>query len=364
MNARQQPDCLLPVLREPARLADLDLPAWSLLIRQARHAGLLARIAMLTQDAGLTPRVPGPAAAHLLSARIAAEAQSIEVHRELDELRKALERVGLPLILLKGASYLAHGLPASRGRLFSDVDILVPRQRLTDVEGSLMRAGWKTTVTSAYDQRYYRRWSHELPPMQHIQRQSVVDVHHTLLPPTARVRPDVTRLFDRLWDVDGTPGVRTLSRTDMVLHSATHLFFNEDLSHALRDLVDLDQLLRHFGRDPGYGPALHAHAAELNLQQPLHLALRWTHRLLGTPILEPTGAGAGARVRSDLWMDRLWWRALRPQHATLRPPAAGLALFALYVRAHWLRMPPWLLLPHLAIKGVRRLTEPRESSTA
>lgn len=364
MSAGRQTDWLLAILREPARLTSLDLPAWSLLIRQARHAGLLARVAALAEDSGQTARAPAPAAAHLLSAQLAANAQSIEVHRELEELHKALHRIGLPLILLKGASYLAHGLPVSRGRMFSDVDILVPRTRLAEVEGSLMRAGWKTTVTSAYDQRYYRRWSHELPPMQHIQRQTVVDVHHTLLPPTARVRPDATRLFERLWDVDRMPGVRTLGPSDMVLHSATHLFFNDDLSHALRDLVDLDQLLRDFGRDSAFWPVLHARASELDLRHPLHLALRWTNRLLDTPIHRPTSDFDDMRVYSDLWMDSLWRRALMPQHSTLRQSTFGLALFALYVRAHWLRMPPWLLLPHLTIKGVRRLVGPRGSSSA
>jgi hypothetical protein len=32
----------------------------------------------------------------------------------------------------------------------------------------------------------------------------------------------------------------------------------------------------------------------------------------------------------------------------------GLALFALYVRAHWLRMPPGMLARHLAVKAATR----------
>jgi hypothetical protein len=35
----------------------------------------------------------------------------------------------------------------------------------------------------------------------------------------------------------------------MVLNSATHLFCNEDVGNGLRDLVDLDSLLRGFARD-------------------------------------------------------------------------------------------------------------------
>jgi hypothetical protein len=29
-----------------------------------------------------------------------------------------------------------------------------------------MLAGWAATHHDAYDQRYYRQWMHELPPMQ------------------------------------------------------------------------------------------------------------------------------------------------------------------------------------------------------
>jgi len=46
-------------------------------------------------------------------------------------------------------------------------------------------------------------------------------------------------------------------------------------------------------------------------------------------------------------MDALFLRALKPD----RSAAAGLARQALYIRAHWLRMPPLMLARHLAIKA-------------
>ena len=82
-----------------------------------------------------------------------------------DERRKVLATVDVDLVLLKGAAYLMAGLPAARGRVFSDVDILVPVARLAEVENALMLHGWSTTHHNAYDQRYYRQWMHELPPL-------------------------------------------------------------------------------------------------------------------------------------------------------------------------------------------------------
>jgi hypothetical protein len=41
---------------------------------------------------------------------------------------------------------------------------LVPRERLDDVQEALLAAGWEWVKEDAYDDLYYRRWMHELPP--------------------------------------------------------------------------------------------------------------------------------------------------------------------------------------------------------
>ena len=51
-------------------------------------------------------------------------------------------------------------------------------------------------------------------------------------------------------------------------------------------------------------------------------------------------------------MDALFLRTLQPN-----PAGNGLSSLArgsLYIRAHWLRMPPLLLAQHLAVKALRR----------
>jgi hypothetical protein len=50
-------------------------------------------------------------------------------------------------------------------------------------------------------------------------------------------------------------------------------------------------------------------------------------------------------------MDFLFIRAFRPQQPECRLPLTGLALYLLYLRSHYLRMPLYLLLPHLARKA-------------
>jgi hypothetical protein len=49
-------------------------------------------------------------------------------------------------------------------------------------------------------------------------------------------------------------------------------------------------------------------------------------------------------------MDRLAPRALMPQHPDRPDRWSGLARLLLYIRSHWIRMPPWLLAYHLGYK--------------
>jgi hypothetical protein len=49
-------------------------------------------------------------------------------------------------------------------------------------------------------------------------------------------------------------------------------------------------------------------------------------------------------------MDRLVPLALLPEHPAFQSRRAHLARLVLYMRSHWLRMPPWLLAYHLSYK--------------
>jgi hypothetical protein len=148
---------------------------------------------------------------------------------------------------------------------------------------------------------------------------------------------------------------------DMVLHSAAHLFHNEELSHGLRDLADLDSLLRHFGQEPDFWAALPRRAAELDLGRPLHYALRYATRFLGTPVpaqAVPARTGRPPRFVGRI-MDAIYGHALPPAAPTSQF-ASAVARQAVYVRAHWLRMPPLKVVRHLTAKALRRRKDPKE----
>jgi hypothetical protein len=346
---------LVEVLRDPARAEGLGLADWDLLLRQAANAGLAATLGCSLADAGVMEDVPPAARRHLEWAGVALRAHQRAVRFEVDQIRRALAGLGLPLILLKGAAYALAGLPPAQGRIFSDVDILVPRERIGEVEAALMLHGWASTLDDPYDQRYYREWMHELPPMEHVQRGNTIDVHHAILPETARVRPDPALLRAAAQPIPGSDKLWTLAPHDLVLHSAVHLFSEGETDHGLRDLLDLHRLLLHFGAAPGFWEALPARAVQLQLARPLFYALRYCSRLLGTPVPAATLAAAAAAGRPNApllaLMDGIFLRSLVPQHPSCADRLTPLAQGALYLRGNWLRMPPLMLARHLFHKA-------------
>jgi len=352
-------DPLAAALAAPERLARQSTREWEWLIGHARTARLIARLALrIDECCGLDTVPPGPRR-HLAWALCEWEAQVRTLRWDVDFIGRALERVDTPVVLLKGAAYVMAGLPPARGRLFADIDIMVRRDRIGEVEQALLVTGWADHALDAYDQRYYRTWMHEIPPLQHIQRNSELDVHHAIAPLTARHYVASELLFPAARKLDLRGNFFVLAPADMLLHSIIHLMQEGEFDHALRDLLDIDDLFRHFGRDPAFWPALAQRAEQHRLGRPLYYAVRQARAFLDTPMPEDFLA-AIARFRpnpaSGAIMDAVFGAGMATESPDGQRGFADFSRWLLYVRGHYMRMPLRLLLPHLMRKGWRRGT--------
>ena len=367
-GAARHESLLLSVLRTPDTVRGFRSGDWELLVRVARSAELLGRVGARLDTADLRGEIPPAAWAHLESALVEARYRAQMVAAELARLERALGPLGTPLVLLKGAAYLAERRPWAAGRLPADVDLMVPRSRLDEAERALRASGWTMAPLHPYDERYYREWSHELPPMRYPGHANELDLHHTILPRTGRLRPDADALASRSVPIASGP-FRALAPPDQVLHLCAHLFQESDCANRLRDIVDLDAMLRDFGAQESFWRELPQHAARHQLARPLWYGLRFAERFLGTPI--PASARAalaagkpGPVARAS--MDLLVPLAMLPTDPDRRTPiGARLARATLLARSHWLRMPPLLLVRHLAHKSMRRwMPQPKGTTGA
>lgn len=341
------------------------LREWELVLGQARQARLIARLATHFLDKGWMSDVPAGPRTHLASALRLAQRQQHEVRWEVDCLFRALHAIEGPVVLLKGAAYLMADYTTARGRLFADIDLMVPKTHIEAVEGALFAAGWICDEQDAYNQRYYREWMHEIPPLRHVQRNSYIDLHHTITPPTSRFHVDGAVLCRQVKPLKGYPGLSVLAPEDMVLHSAVHLFQEGEFGHGLRDLLDLLDLLQQFSSQPMFWPSLLDRAQELDLGIPLYHAVFHITRLWGNPVPDSLRARIDAMGPSMLARGLMAWMldlALKPDHPSCDTRWTGLARWLLYVRSHALRMPVRLMVPHLLRKAWMRRFPDKTSS--
>lgn len=346
---------LLQILIRPEQAVDLTLADWDLLVRQGRSIDMLARLYVKLRDADLSDKLPVQPFRHLRWAYQVTQSHRLAIRRELEGLEHALASLDTPVVVLKGAAYSYGDMAPADGRLFSDIDILLPEHLLPKAENLLQKQGWLSTHLDEYDQKYYRRWMHELPPMMHGQRQTELDVHHAILPKTATVRPCSELLLADIVRFNPQHNLYRLGDIDLILHSACHLFFDGEMQHGLRDLEDIDGLLRCCCQSEADWLMLLDRGRQLELTQPLYYALHYCSRWFGTPVpdgvLQAADRLTGASRVRRLFIIGLFDRGLLPDHVSCRSRWTGLARWLLYVRSHYLKMPLHLLLPHLLHKA-------------
>lgn len=321
---------LVRALREPSSALALTGEEWNALVSMARAEQMIGTLAHRLNGLAL----PAPVERIMADARDQAAFVRRQALWEADRARAALSHLGVPVLLLKGTAYAAAGLAAGAGRSIGDLDILVPRAVLPQVEAALIGAGWEWVKSDPYDDHYYRHWMHELPPMIHRERDRMIDVHHTILPLTARQRPDAAALIADRVELGG--GLSILSPEDMVLHCVAHLLADGDLAGGLRNLWDLHCLLEEFGGN-GFDARLERRAALHGLERHLKRGKRLAEGVYG--------AGGGLRLS-----DRLYGRRLLARNGWGQETRKATRL-AFYIRSHWLRMPPLMLARHLWIKS-------------
>ena len=351
---------LLQSYQRPEIIRQFSPTDWDVFIRQVRKSRLLASFYAHFERHQLLDAIPQRPLLHLRSAWQLSLKHAADIAWEIEKLGRALDELAQPLVLLKGAAYLAAKLPNAQGRVFQDTDILVHKDQLEQLEQLLNRHGWYTTELSAYDDQYYRRWSHEIPPMRHLQRKSLLDVHHHIVPPTTAIKLPVEKLWSALQPLDGDRSTNCyiLSPTDLILHSAVHLFYDGEFEHGLRDLIDIDQLIRHYLKDqPDLLDQLTRRADELDLVRPWFYTLRYLRTCLAVPYdcssYETQLPNQPPPILLPL-MDQLFMRVLNGHHPSCQVKGVGFSHWCLYVRSHYLRMPLHQLLPHLIRKALTK----------
>lgn len=326
-------ECFLALLRHDECNLNFGPDVWNQVLLLAERTQLIGVLAedLLESDAS----IPERAYQRLSWAKQLVIHQQQSVNMALLQLADALAPYSP--ILLKGAAYQVAKTPNAPGRMMSDIDILIAKQDLARAERSLWLHGWDNRGKTAYDDKYYRTWMHELPPFVHKKTGIVLDLHHHWLPNDCRWQFDIEQVRARSLAVANLPFALP-DPIDLCLHACAHLWLSGEGDKGWRDLRDIYLLSQQVESDQ-----LVLRASELNLAQPLARASLLANQLF-----------AEAEPR----FDKGWaLKAMLPPSQLNQSWPITWAKLSFYCQGHLLRMPLSLLLPHLLRKAMTRYSQ-------
>ncbi|WP_218312894.1 nucleotidyltransferase family protein [Alteromonas antoniana] len=326
---------------------------WRDVIRVARSADVVHRLSHTVLNSDFVDKLSDKVKATCFSYNRHTQLFHNQVKYEYTKLQKDTQGIEFGhLTFLKGAAYVISDSQAANGRIFSDIDILVDKPSLSVVERRLNLVGWVSMKGTDYDQNYYRKWSHEIPPLMHVQRKTVLDVHHNIIPPVSGKTPNMETLISSKVMKEGNFSV--LSPAGMVLHSAVHLFFKEEFVFGFRDLSDIYLLVTENQHDDEFWRELKALSTKLGFEREVYLALHFLTLIMGwVPVKESKVLfnSSGTGYLSSKICDWMFLRILRPKHKSVRLRGTEIAYFLGFVRGHMKKMSLGVLAYHVMYKG-------------
>ncbi|MCF2947726.1 nucleotidyltransferase family protein [Paraglaciecola aquimarina] len=328
----------------PTELTSSD---WQDIVRVARCSSVLPRIAA-NQKLNFNGALPDYVIEQFNAGLKHSELLETQVFFEAHDLNLNISKCSSqPAIFLKGAAYVLSLGSVGKGRTFSDIDILVNKADLPNIEKRLKALAWFSESVSDYDEKYYREWAHEVPPLIRAGRGTVVDIHHNLIPPISGKAPDIKLFLEGLRKVDS--GYYILSAHAMTLHSIIHLFYQEEFIHGFRDLSDLHLLFTENNEDPTFYPELLKLADETKFGVELFYACRYLQSIIGTKVNDTFLSNLSKYKPSSLKLlvsDWMFSRILIPRHSLVNKAFTSLAHQMAFIRGHKLKMPFNILCIH------------------
>ncbi len=352
---------ILAVYKDPSIVKTFTNKEWNGIRLQAKSGQIMLQFLDLLKSSGYVEYMPKRLLTTFENEQYKIEHQRIQVINEVNQLNKTLKAADIQATYLKGAAYLLADLPLAKHRLFSDIDILVSKNEIKAAEKACLLIGFISQKTDDYDQEYYRRYMHEIPPMQHVLRGTALDIHHNILPTCNEHPVDISMLNSNpVSDVLNTQST-VFNPAAMFLHSAVHLFHESEFDKGLRDLTDLASMYADFSKKSAtFLNDLFTLSEKTQLNKPVYFALRYINKVLAVELSDQAKdfmTTIKPSITFPRLMDFVFINVFVPYHKSCHTWQTHGAQFIAYWRGHLLRMPLKLLVPHLAKKSMMAITD-------
>lgn len=341
---------LVEVLHEPERVENWSNAEWQDAILVFRFSRLLASMKYRLEEKDQFESLPDNVRFHLESAAVLAERQVQQVLFEVSELQSLFSATPeIRPVLLKGAAYIANGTRNSKGRICSDIDLLVERKFLNQSESLLMKSLWRHNDISDYDEKYYREFAHEIPPLIHLERATVLDLHHNIYMSISNRAPKIEVFLNHLQK--SPAGLYTLTAPAAFIHSVIHLYLNEDIKFGLRDVYDQWKLCEEFSSEQFWQDCINiSRDCGFLFELMLSIGVIKSFFNLRLPeFVETIYTSESKALRFKFWWV-IYQHAFTPEHFLVNTKRATAARMLVVFRGHWAKMPLSILIKHTSVK--------------
>jgi len=256
------------------RLPEDELIAW------AGRQRLLPLLGWRAEEQGR--QLPETLTEAIRRARMVVAVRQALADRQLQGLGETANRLGIPVVLVKGAA-AAAAYPEPWMRPHGDIDLLVDPSDAARLLDALKAQGY----TYAESAEGHRAW--HFPPLVLASRQGArIEVHTALAREGGRLRFTVAQWRDNLCPLGAYPGLHAPGPADHILYLIHHALVHHELLFGLQPYMDIGFWSQGWNADDWR--VLHAATLDAAMGNAVALALALTAWLWQRPL---PGADAG-----------------------------------------------------------------------
>lgn len=282
---------------------------WQAVLEEGEQRGLALVLYARLRAAGSDGLVPAWVMERLRQTYLTATARNMVMLHHAEKILKGLKERDIKVIVLKGLYLVEHVYPQIGLRIFSDLDLLVRKERLAETLRLMQSLGYR--LSTWYDPGAQNTDIKHLPPLEKPDHPTI-ELHWTILEEDEPFTIDVEGLWQRAEQAN-VAGVEALALDleDLLLHLSMHFTYQHRLRAGLRNLYDIAEVLRQ-NADQVDWQKLIGKAREWGIERVTWLTFRLLGEITGVAVPEqvmcalmpepPTEevlAGALAQVLSD-----------------------------------------------------------------
>ncbi len=254
---------------------------WQKVLTLARQNGIVTLFYYNLKKTGREDLIPTKIRQEFEKSYFGISLQNICYFGELKKILLLLSSSGIEVVILKGMM-LAHKVYANAAlRPMADIDVLVKKQDVDQVENLLLGAGYM--IGTGLNPRWYREHHHHLAPFHNPRSGICLEVHYDLLSPRKGIHLEINKVWQRA-ETERIDGIDTkiLCAEDMLTHLCLHLFVSTCVGR-IKHLVDIAQLLGYVKEDIDWD-MIEKEASENHYIDYIYYSLYNARHLLGARI--------------------------------------------------------------------------------